>query len=56
MRIVEFWRQGREDQLRLVPMVYYPNAPIIEDEVDLEPVGKSTKGKKKKGWVQDQPM
>ncbi len=55
MRIVEFWRQGRGDQLRLVSMVYDPNAPITEEDVDSETIAKSlNKPKKKKGWMQDQ--
>jgi len=55
MRIVEFWRQGREDQLRLVSMVYDPEASILEDDVNIDVVIKPVKNpKKKKGWVQDQ--
>jgi hypothetical protein len=55
MRIVEFWRQGREDQLRLVSMVYDPEASILEDDVNIDAVIKPVKNpKKKKGWVQDQ--
>ena len=55
MRIVEFWRQGRGDQLRLVSMVYDPDAPIHEEDIDLDTVVKpSKKPGKKKGWVQDQ--
>jgi hypothetical protein len=55
MRIVEFWRQGREDQLRLVSMVYDPDALILEEVVDLDTVVNPSKNpKKKKGWVQDQ--
>ena len=54
MRIVEFWRQGREDQLRLVSMVYDPDMQILEEDVDLETIVKpDKKPKKKKGWVQD---
>jgi len=55
MRIIEFWRQGRGDQLRLVSMVYDPDAPIPDEDVDLDTAVKLTKKpKKKKGWVQDQ--
>jgi len=54
MRIVEFWRQGRSDQLRLVSMVYDPDAPIVDDDVDSEILAKPVKTRKKKGWVQDE--
>jgi hypothetical protein len=55
MRIVEFWRQGRGDQLRLVSMVYDPDAPTPSADVDLDPAVKpSKKPRKKRGWVQDQ--
>jgi Cdc6-like AAA superfamily ATPase len=53
MRIVEFWRQGRADQLRLVSMVYDPDAHILEEDVDSEVIDKPDNQKKKKGWVQD---
>jgi hypothetical protein len=55
MRIVEFWRQGRGDQLRLVSMVYDPDAPTLEEAFDLDTLDKpSNKPTKKKGWVQDE--
>lgn len=54
LRIVEFWRQGREDQLRLVSMVYDPDMQILEEDNDLTPVAETKKKpRKKKGWVQD---
>ena len=54
MRIVEFWRQGREDQLRLVSMVYDPDVQILEEDVDSDMIVKpNKKPRKKKGWVQD---
>ena len=54
MRIVEFWRQGRGDQLRLVSMVYDPDAPIVEGEFEKEIEKPIKKLKKKKDWIQDE--
>ena len=51
MKIVEFWKQGKSDELRLVGMIYDPDAPFIDD--DVEEVESTSKPKKKKDWIQD---
>ncbi|MBI5298630.1 MAG: hypothetical protein HY869_24415 [Chloroflexi bacterium] len=54
MKIIEFWKQGRDDEMRLVSMVYDPDAPSIEGNLESESAPKPQKRKKKKEWIQEE--